>query len=184
MILATGNKQLAASYPAAFRRIPGLKQGFSLIEILLVLALIAVAASVVLVNFQAFADRGDSTSPAEVLTAAIRKARFIAAADRITTTLRYDEDSGTLQIEPSGDQFEINANFGREGRGEIRFFLIPPAEGLRSFASPGSSTLETSEVAFAADRSSSPFIAEIDSGSGPPTKLRFDPFSSVIRTEE
>ena len=159
-------------------------KGFSLIEILLVVALIALGSSLLITNFATFSDIDLDSIPAEVLTAAIRKARFIAAADRITTTLRYDEDSGTLQIEPSGDQFEINANFGREGRGEIRFFLIPPAEGLRSFASPGSSTLETSAVAFAADRSSSPFIAEIDSGSGPPTKLRFDPFSSVIRTEE
>jgi len=173
MILATGNNRPG---PAS--------RGFTLIEILLVIALIAVSVSVVIVNFTAFADRGDSTSPQEVLTAAIRKARFIAAADRITTKLSYDEESGHLQIDPAGEQFPINSDFGPDGRGEIRFFLVPSAEGLSPFPEPDRSTLETPAVAFAPDRSSSPFIAEIDSGQGSPIRLRYDPFSSVIRTEE
>jgi len=158
--------------------------GFTLIEILLVIALIAVAVSVVLVNFTAFTDRGESRSPEEVLSAAIRKARFIAAADRVDTKLSYDEESGTLQIDPSQEQFPINSNFGPDGRGEIRFFLVPSAEGLGPFPDPERSTLETPTVTFAPDRSSSPFVAEIDPGEGTPTRLRFDPFSSVIRTEE
>jgi prepilin-type N-terminal cleavage/methylation domain-containing protein len=174
MILATGRNSRSRSA----------RCGFTLIEILLVIALIAVAVSVVLVNFTAFTDRGESTSPEEVLTAAIRKARFIAAANRVITKLSYDEESGTLRIDPSDEQFPINANFGPDGRGEIRFFLIPPAEGLSRFPEPDRSNLETPAVAFAPDRSSSPFIAEIDSGQGTPTRLRFDPFSSVIRTEE
>lgn len=173
MTLATGNRR-----PGTARR------GFTLLEILLVIGLIAVASSVVIVNFVAFTDRGDSTAPEEVLTQAIRKARFIAAADRMTTRLRYDDESGHLRIDPTDERFEINSDFGREGRGEIRFFLIPPAEGLGPFPDPERSTLETPAVAFAPDRSSSPFIAEIDSGRGTPTRLRFDPFSSVIRTDE
>ncbi|MFO8027970.1 MAG: type II secretion system protein, partial [Opitutales bacterium] len=160
------------------------RRGFTLLEILLVIGLIAIASSVVIVNFVAFTDRGDSTAPEEVLTQAIRKARFVAAADRITTRLRYDDESGHLRIDPTDERFEINSDFGREGRGEIRFFLIPPAEGLGPFPDPERSTLETPAVAFAPDRSSSPFIAEIDSGRGTPTRLRFDPFSSVIRTDE
>ena len=173
MTLATGNRRPAP--------VPG---GFTLIEILLVIALIAVAVSVVLINFTAFADREDSNSPEEVLTDAIRKARFIAAADRIPTTLRYDGESGTLRIDPSGEQLEINSDFGPEGRGEIRFFLVPSAQGLGPFPDPQRSTLGTPAVTFAPDRSSSPFLAEIDSGRGSPVRLRYDPFSSVIRTEE
>lgn len=173
MILVTGNSRPGSS-----------SRGFTLIEILLVIALIAVSVSVVIVNFTAFADRGDSTSPQEVLTAAIRKARFIAAADRITTRLSYDEESGKLQIDPMGEQFPINSDFGPDGRGGIRFFLVPSATGLSPFPEPDRSTLETPAVAFAPDRSSSPFIAEIDSGHGSPIRLRYDPFSSVIRTEK
>jgi len=173
MILVTGNRRCGSA-----------RGGFTLIEILLVMALIALVSSVVIVNFIAFTDRGDSTSPEEVLTGAIRKARFVAAADRITTRLRYDDESGTLQIDPTGESFTINANFGPEGRGEIRFFLIPPAQGLGRFPDPERTTLQVPAVAFAPDRSSSPFVVEIDSGSGASSRLRYDPFSSVIRTEE
>lgn len=173
MILATGNK----------RRV-GRRSGFTLIEILLVIALITIAVSVVLINFTSFANRGESTSPEDVLAAAIREARFIAAAERTITRLRYDNESGTLRLDPTGDEFPINTDFGPDGRGMIRFFLIPPAEGLRPFPDPDRSTLETPAVAFAPDRSSSPFIAEIDTGEGSPSRLRYDPFSSVIRTEE
>lgn len=173
MTLATGNKQAGAD-----------SGGFTLIEILLVIALIAVAVSVVLVNFTAFADRGESTAPADILSTAVRKARFIAAADRIDTRLFYDDESGTLQIDPSGEQFTINPNFGPEGRGSIRFFLIPPSVGLSPMSGPEEASLETQAVVFAPDRSSSPFVAEIDNGRGTPIRLRFDPFSSVIRTEE
>ena len=173
MILATGSS-----------RGDKLRGGFTLIEILLVIALIAIAVSVVLVNFTALTERGESTSPEEVLSAAIRKARFIAAADRVITELRYDLESGKLVIEPSGDEFSINENFGPDGRGAIKFYLIPPAEGLRPLPDPDRTTLETRAIAFAPDRSSSPFLAEIDTGQGSPTRLRYDPFSSVIRTGE
>lgn len=173
MILATGNNAARTA-----------RSAFTLIEILLVIALIALASSVVIVNFLAFTDRGDSTSPQEVLSQAIRRARFVAASDRIVTRLRYDDESGALQIAPGGESFTINADFGPEGRGEIRFFLIPPAVGLGAFPDPQRTTLQVPDVAFAPDRSSSPFVVEIDSGSGTPTRLRYDPFSSVIRTKE
>lgn len=173
MTLAIGNKRPRSA-----------RGGFTLIEILMVIALIAIAVSVVLVNFTAFADRGETSSPQEVLTAAIRKARFIAAANRITTKLSYDAKSGNLRIDPVGEQIPINPDFGPDGRGEIRFFLVPSAEGLGPFPDPQRSTLRTPAVAFAPDRSSSPFLAEIDTGRGSPNRLRYDPFSSVIRSEE
>lgn len=180
MILAIGSRKLQSKVHK-----PHLApNGFTLIEILLVVALIALAFSIMITNFVSFLDIEGEANPEEVLTTAIRRARFIAAADRITTKLRYDTVSGTLQIDPADEQFPINSDFGSNGRGEIRFFLIPSAVGLSPFPEPERSTLETPAVSFAPDRSSSPFIAEIDSGRGTPTRLRFDPFSSLIRTEE
>jgi hypothetical protein len=44
--------------------------------------------------------------------------------------------------------------------------------------------LETSHVEFAPDRSSSPFAVNIDTGSGTPERLIFDPFSSLLITPE
>jgi prepilin-type N-terminal cleavage/methylation domain-containing protein len=159
-------------------------RGFTLIEILLVIALVAVASTLVIVNFAAFVDRGESRAPEEVLRSAIREARFTAAANRVVTELRYDEESGTLVVNPGGESFSINQDFGPEGRAEIRFYLIPPAQGLARFPDPERGNLETPAVFFAPDRSSSPFIAEIDFGSGTPARLRFDPFSDVLRTSK
>jgi prepilin-type N-terminal cleavage/methylation domain len=59
------------------------RSGFTLIEIVLVLGLIALASSVFLVNFNAFNDRRGSTNPSDILRQVIRDARFQAAADRV-----------------------------------------------------------------------------------------------------
>ena len=155
--------------------------GFTLIEILLVLALMALATSVVLVNFVAFADRGESSNPADVLRGAIREARFQAAADRVVTRLSYDAESGRLMLNPGARSFALNNDFTEVGRGEIRFYLVPPGEGLGPLPDPADTRLEVQKVRFAPDRSSSPFVAEIDSGRGSPERIAFDPFSSIVR---
>lgn len=160
---------------------PRSAQAFTLIEIVLVIALMAVAASVVIANFVAFAERGNESSPEETLRSAIRAARFQAASERHITTLSYHKDSGALVIH-GGERFPLNADFGKEGRGEIRFYLVPPAEGMGPFPDARQSTQETRELRFAPDRSSSPFVAEIDSGHGSPQRLVFDPFSSLVRS--
>ncbi len=171
MILETGSK-------------PRKQGGFTLIEIVLVLGLIALAAGVVIANFIAFADRSEETDPVEVLRGAVRQARFQAAAERVVTRLSFDKESGSLVLRPGEASFPLNEDFARGERGEIRFFLVPPAEGLGPFPEARNSRLETKEVRFAPDRSSSPFAAEIDSGRGSAERLVFDPFSSILRKPE
>ena len=74
MILATGKQTVEAVST----------KGFSLIEIVLVLGLMAFAAAVVITNFASLADRGDSQTSEEILQAAVREARFVAASERIS----------------------------------------------------------------------------------------------------
>ena len=69
MILATGKQADQAS---------GTK-GFTLIEIVLVLGLMAFAAAAVITNFASLADRGDSQSSEEILQAAVREAMWLRA---------------------------------------------------------------------------------------------------------
>ena len=158
-----------------------IKAAFTLIEVILVIALMAIAASVIVANFIAFAERGDDRSPEETLHSAIRAARFQAASTRHPAILRYDEDAGSLVIE-SGPSFPLNGGFGQDGRGQIRFFLVAPAVGLSSFDDPADSRLETETLTFAPNRSSSPFVVEIDTGRGTAQRLVFDPFSSLVRS--
>lgn len=156
--------------------------GFTLIEIVLVLGLIAFAGSIVIANFASMAERGDIQSSEDLLHAAVRKARFLAASERSTTTLSFDKKSGSLQIAQESnalDSLPLDASFGTDGRAEIRFYLVPPAEGLAPPAAPAGTRLETKTIEFGSDRSSNPFVVEIDTGSGTPQRLVFDPFSSL-----
>ncbi len=190
MILATG-KQTGSTAATA---------GFTLIEIVLVLGLMAFAAAVVITNFASLADRGDSQTSAETLQAAVREARFVAASERTITELRFDKESGSLSISSqasagqasvgdasvgetsAGTPFVLDESFNRGGPAEIRFYLVPPSEGLAPQADASRTRLETTVVKFAPDRSSSPFVVEIDTGSGTPARMIFDPFSSLLIT--
>jgi len=163
------------------------RRAFTLIEIVLVLALVALAGSVVIANFSAFADRGEEHTTEETLGAAIRKARFLAASHRTISELRFDKESGQLHIDGEGIEplaFPLGEDFAKDGRGELRFYLVPAAEGSEPLPDPMRSDLETSAVRFAPDRSASPFLAEIDRGFGSAERLRFDPFSSLRRDPE
>ena len=170
MILETGLASRARS-----------QAGFSLLEIILVIALITLASGVIITNFTTFLNFDEQINPEDSLRSAIRSARFQAASERNVTTLSYDDEAGALVIS-GGERFQLNSNFGKEGRGEIRFYLLPPAEGLGRFPDAESSRLETKKLSFAPDRSSSPFAVEIDTGEGSTQRLIFDPFSSLVRS--
>jgi Tfp pilus assembly protein FimT len=172
MILETG--------PASRHRS---QAGFTLLEIIIVFALITLASGVIITNFTAFLDFDERINPEDSLRSAIRSARFKAASSRSISTLIYDDQAGTLVVS-GGESFQLNSNFGRGGRGEISFYLVPPAEGLDRFSDAKSSLMETTKISFAPDRSSSPFVVEIDTGEGAPERFIFDPFSSLVRGEE
>ena len=128
------------------------------------------------------AERGDVQTSEEILHAAIRKARFLAASERAITTLHFDKENGSLEISgviSAPESLPLDASFGKDGRAEIRFYLVPPAKGLAPQADATRTRLETQAVEFAPDRSSNPFVIEIDAGSGTPRRLVFDPFSSL-----
>ena len=175
MILATGKHSAKA---------PG-KAGFTLIEIVLVLGLMILAATIVITNFASMADRGDSQTSVEILQAAVRKARFIAASERTIIELSFDKENGSLQIingNRTDDSFPLDNPFKGSGSAEIRFYLVPPGEGLSPQPDASRTGLETNTVKFAADRSSSPFVVHLDSGSSTPDRFIFDPFSSLLIT--
>ena len=159
--------------------------GFTLIEIIMVLGLMACAAAITIINFASMADRGDSQTTEDILQSAVREARFIAARERSVTELRFDKESGSLLISgerASGEPFKLNDSFNKAGPANIQFYLVSPSIGLAPPTDASRTRLETTEVEFAPDRSASPFVADIDTGSGTPTRMIFDPFSSLLIT--
>ena len=177
MILATGNRTGNTAS----------RNGFTLIEIVLVLGLIAFATTVMITNIASMIDRGDTQTTEEILFAAVRRARFVAASERTTTQLRFDKENNCLRISAGNkdmESFPLHESFKEDRSAEIRFYLIPASRGLSPPMDADRTSLETKAIKFAPDRSSSPFVVEIDSGSGTPDRVQMDPFSSLVITSK
>jgi prepilin-type N-terminal cleavage/methylation domain-containing protein len=161
------------------------QKAFSLIEIVLVLALIALATSAVILNFDSFIGKDTRISTRESLSQAIRFARIQAAKQQTLTELYFDQDQGTLVVAASSNTLKTfplsDPNFQSTGNGDIIFFLIPPAEGLKPFPSIRSANFELERIQFNSDRSSTPFMVNIDDGTNPEETIVFDPFSHFPR---
>ena len=161
------------------------QKAFSLIEIVLVLALIALATSVVILNFDSFIGKDASPSIRESLSDAIRYARSQAATKQGLTELYFDQEQGALIVAHASNTLETfpltDLNFQSTESGSISFYLIQPAEGLKQFPSVRSSNFELERIQFNSDRSSTPFIVRIDDGINPEETIVYDPFSHFPR---
>lgn len=155
------------------------RRGFSLIELIIVIALIALVGGLVAINAQAILS-GLGDEPVErILQKAVREARFQAAYLKEATTLRYDPERLAFDIHSAGGRGLATFPTGLEEQAdlEIVFEQILPEEGLSRTRS--ANTAEIAAVVFRPDRSSTPFQVTIDQG---PTRFtqRFDPFSDIV----
>ena len=161
------------------------QKAFSLIEIVLVLALIALATSAVILNFDSFMGKDASPSTRESLSEAIRYARTQAAKKQSLTELYFDQEQGALVVALSSNTLKTfpltDPNFQSTGSGSISFYLIQPAEGLKPFPSVRNSNFALERIQFNSDRSSTPFIVRIDDGINPEETIVYDPFSHFPR---
>lgn len=161
------------------------QKAFSLIEIVLVLALIALASSAVILNFDSFIGKDASPSTRESLSQAIRYSRIQAAKKQTLTELYFDREQGALVVALSSSTLKTfplsDPNFQPTGNGTITFSLIPLAEGLRPFPSARNTNFNLEKIQFSSDRSSTPFIVSIDDGINPEEIIVYDPFSHFPR---
>lgn len=161
--------------------------GFTLIEICLVLGLIAAVSGLFIMNFVSMTERTDDVPADEVLLTATREARFLAARTRSTTSLRYNSETGSLEItngSGESESFPLGEPFTSDRSAGVRFYLVPASEGLSPPEDPERTRITAQEVRFSPDRSSTPFAIELDYGSGNAERMVFDPFSNLVRAPE
>lgn len=156
------------------------RRGFTLIELIIVIALVALVGGLVVINAEAIF-RGLGEEPVErVLREAVREARFQAAYLKEPTQLAYDGETAVFLITGAGGQslasFPTSETASPRDL-DIQFEQILPEEGLTRNARQN--TTEIDAVTFRPDRSSTPFQVIIDQGPSPFT-LRFDPFSDIV----
>ncbi len=156
-----------------------MRRGFSLIELIIVIALIALAGGMVVVNAEAML-RGLGEEPVErIMQKAVREARFQAAYLKEATQLRFDDENVLFELRTQTGTALATwpTGLGKNDSIDITFEQILPAEGLSRNSKD--TTVEIPAITFRPDRSSTPFQVIIKLGSDRFTQ-RYDPFSDIV----
>ena len=155
-----------------------MRRGFTLIELILVIALIAVVGGLMVVNGSAIL-KGLGDEPVErILQKAVREARFQAASLKEPSRLIYDDEEGILKV--NADTGTELATFSTASSGsipQIEFEQVLPEQGLGGGGRE--EYVSISGVVFRPDRSSTPFRVNIREGNLS-YQLRYDPFSAIV----
>ena len=165
-------------------------RGFSLIEMVLIFALLGVATVMTVISFDGLSESGDSEPPERTALHAIRKARIAAINEQAWTYLSWNKETRAFDISTleSGvvESIEVQRSVPIEQDNlEIRFRSVPPEfEGNAPFAFRQSEDVELERVTFSPQRVSTPFILEVEDGDIEYSRT-IDPFSSLpIEPEE
>lgn len=157
-----------------------MRRGFTLIELIIVIGLIALVGGLIVVNAQAIL-RGLGAEPVDrILQKAVREARFQAAYLKESTELRFSDEQKSFLIlgANGGNLASFNTGAGNEStRLEVEFEQILPEQGLMRAGAADTAPIEA--VTFRPDRSSTPFLVRVYEGPRQFT-LRFDPFSDIV----
>ena len=156
-----------------------MRRGFSLIELIIVIALIALVGGMIVVNAEAML-RGLGEEPVErILHKAVREARFQAAYLKEPTQVRYDEETLSFVLDTqTGSRLNAwSTGLGENSSLDVIFEQILPQEGLTRVLNE--ETVEIPVVTFRPDRSSTPFQVTFDLGREEFTQ-RYDPFSDIV----
>lgn len=165
-------------------------RGFSLIEMVLIFALIAVATSMTLVSFDMLGASGRSEPPERVAMQAIRQARIAAITEKAWTFLSWNEEARSFEITTQDGGIIQTIPVERmvsasEDNLQVSFESIEPEfEGSPPFDFRQSGSIELDKIAFSPQRVSTPFTIKIIDGDIEFTRS-IDPFSSLaIEPEE
>ena len=167
--------------------------GFSLIEVLLVLALIGVMAAIVAGNAGAFIQAGSFEPPVRVLKKAVLDAYYFAGERKEATFLFYDEENASFMVsDASGKILETHSVFKNLNQKdqienddfpEVQFRAVGPLSGT----SGGRSIYRKNQLLLNRVRfhsgSSVAFEAHIRHR-GEEQKFLFDPFSGFVLSDK
>lgn len=167
--------------------------GFSLIEVLLVLALIGVMAAIVAGNAGAFIKASGYEPPVRVLKKAVLDAYYFAGERKEATFLAYLEENASFIVsDSSGNTLETHSVFKNLKQGdeidrddfpEIEFRAIGPLAGV----SGGNTIYRDNQLLLNRIRfhsgSSVPFEAVIRHR-GEEQEFYFDPFSGFVLSSD
>ena len=155
--------------------------GFSLIEILMVLGLIALTSGLVVINantiFGGFQDR----PLPDILRKVVREARFLAAKNREPVFVSFDSENSEFLITNRENSILESISTGYPADDpdlEVILYQILPERGTSSFRGLSTDRKSVAYLVFHPDRSSTPFEVALRYGEEH-SLHRYDPFSDV-----
>jgi len=177
---ASGESIVKMSHPMLKQKSFRSKSGFSLIEILIVISLIALIGSLVVVNVDGLL-RGLGDRPIDqVFRMALREARYQSSAQKSPVWVQFDDDAREFILAASAGG-EINRFSYRKSEEsetvDVTFFQILPQEGTNFGGAD--EVMEINRIQFNPDRSSTPFRIQYQLGSEQWTE-QYDPFSDIL----
>lgn len=159
-------------------------RGFTLMEVILVFSLIAIAAAVTLVSFEGLRGSGSGEPPEKVIFTAVQEARIWTLHSRDWTYLSYDPGQQAFLIQNADGRTLSLVELDRPLSGDIDPLTItftaraPEIHGSFGSLTPPNSDTPLERVAFSPQRVSAPFNAFIQDGNIE-TLISFDPFSAM-----
>ena len=156
------------------------RRGFTILEILLALAVVAMATGFVVMRSDSiFAGIGERPLE-ELVQRSVREARYQAAQNKAAVFLRWNEDEASLQVlGETGNVLQTFRSGYDPSRDNVRvtFLRVVPERGT-NLRVRNPNYRETSQVVFHPDRTSEPFAVRLRIDHTESTH-RFDPFSDA-----
>ncbi len=160
------------------------KGGFSLIEIIIAIALIALITGLFVANMPGLTDGLGARPLEDILQKSVRDARYQAALNKERVSLVFDPERSAFIVfsEANQELASRESGYAEEDNVSVTFEQFLPYEGLNSRGQQ--ERIEIPLVRFHPDRSSTPFIAILNI-ENKRSEHRYDPFSDLeIKSED
>ena len=155
------------------------EKGFTIVEVLLALALIALIAGLFAANFDVLLSSIQEKRPEKQLYNAIREARKFAIQTHQPTYLSYNNEDGFIVYKDKIKKETLH-QIQSEQDFELAFEPVPSEELARGgFRSSKKHSEKESEITFYPDGSSTPTVISLIED-GQSTKIKLDPFSCSL----
>ncbi|MBL4574709.1 MAG: prepilin-type N-terminal cleavage/methylation domain-containing protein [Opitutaceae bacterium] len=168
---------------AKLRQMKGRKRcsAFSLVEMLLVIALLALFGSLFVLNLDSLIAQGEADSLESEFWRATREARTLALYERKPQTLLFDEDAIAFIVFGANGKKILSVNtksWAKESRAEVTFTQRLTDDSFTLVSGKLIQTKEIPFVRFFPDGTCMPFLIEINVGESTRT-IEVDPWTGA-----
>lgn len=163
------------------RRRPRTRRGFTLLEMMLVIALIGMMATALVLNIESMMRQSEASAVEGAFWEAARTARTDALLKRRTETVRYDEKQAAFLIESAGEvrRYEIDrADWKSDLTVEIAFKKRLASSQFTLVAGQLVDLREIPSIQFFQDGTCTPFVLELVVGDST-RRIEIDPWTGA-----